>query len=111
MTGLRLLAGMAVAYAILALIARAQADMAEGRTTGAQVTALVVMLAAPAFATSLLLGPAGFTMAGVRIAAFAALGVTIIFMSVRIPEEARDMRRLFLVLAAGALALTGLRLG
>ncbi|MEL6198304.1 MAG: hypothetical protein AAFT19_10680 [Pseudomonadota bacterium] len=110
MLGLRLIAGMAVAYAILALITRAQVDMADKRSSAQQATALLVLIAAPAFATALLLGPAGLAMAAIRIAAFAALGMAIMTMAGRVPRDATDLRRLYLLLATGAVALTGLRL-
>lgn len=110
MLGLRLIAGMAVAYAVLALIARAQVDMADKRSSRQQAVALLVLIAAPAFATALLLGPAGFSMAAVRVIAFAALGGATVMMALRVPREASDLRRLYLLLAAGAVGLTGLRL-
>ena len=104
--GMKLAAGMVLAYVLMQALSRAHRELIEERPWGQHVTSALVIMAAPALATALLIAPLGGALFWVRVAAFAALGLAHLAIAGRGAEEARRARRSFALIAGGTLAVS-----
>ncbi|MEO1456424.1 MAG: hypothetical protein AAFV49_02515 [Pseudomonadota bacterium] len=108
---LRLLSGLALAYGVMQAIARANRELSQAETLGAQLIAVLIIICAPALATSHLLGAVGGSMAVVRVLAFAGLAAGLLLLIARAgPGEAGTERRCLGLITVASLALTVLGL-